>query len=351
MISGVLAFIATFLTALALFGGLHIFSTKQYNTFLSVYNTNEKVMLLILGMLALTFVSFFLVFFLKRMDAITRYISEIGECVNQIAKGKLTTQIPIRNQHELGELAININQMTTDLNIALEKERTWDKQKYNLITNLSHDLKTPLMSVMGFLELIYYEKYENKEQLKHYSEVAFNKTKELKESIDKLFELSKLSNTDIVLNKIPIHILELTEQVVMGFIPALEAKQMAYYINAERKDIILDGDALLIARVYENLISNAIKYGEDGKCVDIKIQENNRQTVVIHFINYGQAISKEAQEKLFGRFYRASKSSEAKEGTGLGLAIVKSIVALHNGQVMVESSEEKTEFIVELPIK
>ena len=349
IISGILAFIATFGSFIIFFGGLHIISEKQYKLFLSAYNQDKKIMFITVIVILLTFGVFLFLIFMKRMDHITHYISEIGGCVNEIAKGNLTAKIPIRNHNELGELAININRMATDLNEAIEKERTWDKQKYNLITNLSHDLKTPLMSVLGFLELICNQKYESQDMLKHYSEVAFNKASVLKESIDKLFELSKLNNTGIVLHKTNISILEIAEQVLMGFIPIFEEKQMQYGIQDERKQVIINADALLIARLFENLISNAIKYGSEGKRIDIIIDETNEEEVGIQFVNYGNPICKDDLEKLFGRFYRAEKNSEEKEGTGLGLAIAKSIVELHGGSIRVASNEDKTEFTVVLP--
>lgn len=348
VISSICAFILTFLTFIICFGGLHIISEDVYIKLLNYGSHNELFMIGNLVITGAVFVIYFFGIFMKRMDVLTDYINEMGQCVVEIAEGNLNVRIPIIQSNELGMLAAHINQMTQDLNQFIEKEHEWDQQKYNLITNLSHDLKTPLMSVTSFLEIIHQRRYESEEALQHYSYIAFEKAKQLKEAIDKLFELSKLNNSQITLNKETINMQELAEQVLMGFIPELESKQLSYEVKIMAKNTVIYADPILMVRMLENLIANAIKYGVGAKYVQIYMEEIGNKRLLIHVINDGRPIDKVSQEKIFDRFYQAEKNMDVSEGNGVGLAIVKTIVELHHGEIMVESNQEKTDFIISL---
>lgn len=239
--------------------------------------------------------------------------------------------------------------MAYNIKELIRKERRWEKQKSNLITNLSHDLRTPLTSVIGFLELIKKRNYKNDDQLQHYSTVSLTKAKELKGSVDQLFEFSKISNGDITLNKSKINLHELIEQVTIGFIPAFEEGGMEYRILSKNTGLTISGDAILLVRAYENIVSNAIKYGSEGKYLDISIEKENSMGIV-RFINYGDMIEEKDLNDLFKRLYRVEKICDKKEGTGLGLAIVKAIIESHNGYIEIFSDRERTEFKIKLPL-
>lgn len=349
IVSGIFAFGLTFITFIACFGTLHIISEEVYIEFLTLCNQSQVLMSLILSMTLLIFVGFLFAIFMKRMDPMTRYMSEMTDCVQQIATGDLEVMIPIRQENELGDLASHINQMTRELKSLMEKERQWDKQKYHLITNLSHDLKTPLMSIMGFLELICREKYENKDQLQHYSQIAYDKSIQLKHAIDELFELSKLSNNQMVLKKNKVYLKALAEQVMMTFIPEFEKQEVDYRIEEEGQLEKVEVDPPLMVRVLENLIGNALKYGIGLSYVRIRMEEADAHHIAIHVCNDGAPIKKEDQEKVFARFYRAEKNADRKEGGGVGLAIVKTIVELHGGSISLQSQESETDFKILLP--
>lgn len=324
-------------------------SEKAYTAFLTTCNQSNFLMSMSLGVTLLVFMIYLFGLFMKRMDPLTRYISEMTDCVQQIATGDLKVEVPMKQNNELGDLASHINQMTRDLNTLMEKEREWDKQKYNLITNLSHDLKTPLMSIMGFLELICQQKYENKAQLQHYSQIAFDKSIQLKQSIDELFELSKLSNNQVILKKSKVHLKELAEQVMMTFIPEFEKQEVDYYIEENNQIGQVEVDSLLMVRVLENLIGNALKYGIGLSYVAIRIEDEDLGHLALHVCNDGKPIKAEDQERVFARFYQAEKNADRKEGGGVGLAIVKTIVELHGGSISLQSQESETDFKILLP--
>lgn len=328
---------------------LHIFWPSLYMKFTNEYNTNSLVMLGFSIGVFVTFIVLMCLIFIKRMNKITDYIEEISQNLNIVTNGNMDINIPVKTKDELGRLASDVNKMAYSIKELMKKERQWEKQKNNLITNLSHDLRTPLTSVLGFLELIKKRSYKNDDELQHYCEVSLSKAKELKSSVDQLFEFTKISNGDVNLNKSNINLHQLIEQVIIGFIPSFENVGMEYKIYSKDAGLIITGDAILLVRAFENIISNAIKYGSKGKYLDINIGKENNMAVV-SFVNYGDIIEEENLKNLFQRLYRVEKSCNKKDGTGLGLAIVKTIVELHNGNIEVASSKEKTEFKTKLPL-
>lgn len=347
-LSGVQAFIITMLIFILSFGILHILSEKLYVSFANAYNNDRTVGMILILVIFFIFVCSACFIFIKKMNKITDYIEEISATLNLVATGNMDVTIPIRRKDELGALASNVNKMTDDLNELMKQEREWENQKNNLITNLSHDLRTPLTSILGFLELI--EKgTNNDEKLNHYCNIALEKAKNLKSSIDQLFEFTKINNGELKLNKTEISIEALIEQVIIGFIPVFEDNNMEYRIVSKSKGLKINADPILLARAFENIISNSIKYASEGKYLDIIIDKENDMAIV-KFVNYGEEIKQEDLANLFNRFYRVEKSCDQREGTGLGLAIVKTVMELHLGEINVKSSKKKTQFEIKIPI-
>ena len=122
---------------------------------------------------------------------------------------------------------------------------------------------------------------------------------------------------------------------------------MEYKIISKSKGLKINADPILLGRAFENIISNSIKYANEGKYLNIIIDKES-DSAIIKFINYGDEIKQEDLENLFNRFYRVEKSCSRKEGTGLGLAIVKTLVECHSGEISVTSSNEETEFKIKI---
>lgn len=347
-LSGVQAFIITILIFILGFGTLHILSKNLYVSFANAYNSNRAVGGFLTLAIFLIFICSACFIFIKKMNKITDYIEEISKTVNLVATGNMDATIVIRRKDELGALASDVNKMAHDLNELIKKEREWENQKNNLITNLSHDLRTPLTSILGFLELI--EKgTNNDEKLNHYCNISLEKAEKLKSSIDQLFEFTKINNGELKLNKTEISIEALIEQVTMGFIPTFEDNNMEYRIISKSKGLKIIADPILLVRAFENVISNTIKYASEGRYLDIIIDKENHMAIV-KFVNYGEEIRQEELKNLFNKFYRVEKSCDKREGTGLGLAIVKTVVELHSGEINVSSTKEETQFEFKLPI-
>lgn len=301
----------------------------------------------IFAMVLTAIVLFFLYFFLFTRKT-TRYLTEIAEALNKIADGDLDINIPIKSNDELGFLAQNINNMAAKLKKSIEDERNAERTKNELITSVSHDLRTPLTSIMGYLELITSDRYDDEIRMRHYADIAYQKSKRLKRMIDDLFELTTLDHGKIELNKARIDLGQLLEQLTEEFVPILYEANMEYRLFLPNYKIELEADAHMLVRVFENLISNAIRYGEQGRYVDISMQ-GEEAVAIVSIANYGNPIPEYELKYIFDRFYRMEQSRSSETGgTGLGLAIAKNIVELHGGQIRAYTEGNKTIFEVKL---
>ncbi|HEX3048596.1 MAG TPA: HAMP domain-containing sensor histidine kinase, partial [Bacillota bacterium] len=313
---------------------------------------NRHVFLFLLFFL-LIFSSLFIVFFLALIKKGIGYLDEITHRLDTIGAGNLAIQIPVKTSDELGRMAETVNDMAAKLKASLEEERRLEQSKNDLITNISHDLRTPLTSILGYLELINRLEDSDAEKLRKYSRIAYDQCWDLKLRIDDLFEFSKLHNSGIKINLTRVNLGELLEQVVLGFMPALQEAGLEYRLAFPREKLFAEVDLLLIKRLFDNLISNAIKYGSGGKCIDVEVARGNDQ-VVIRIMNEGKMIPENELPYVFERFYRVADEGEIvrgeSRGSGLGLAIAKSIVELHQGTIGVSSVEGRTVFEVRLPL-
>ncbi|GIP35754.1 cell wall metabolism sensor histidine kinase WalK [Paenibacillus sp. J2TS4] len=292
----------------------------------------------------------FLFFFFLLSQKIIRYLEEITLGLQEIAKGNLSYEIVAKSSDELGTVAEAINSMTKQLKKSIEEERLAEKTKNELITGVSHDLRTPLTSILGYLELIENDRYKDEVEFRYYTNVAYEKALRLKKLIDDLFEYTSIHDKGPQLEPKKININGLLKQLAEEFNPLLTQEGMTYRLMASDAKLSIYADGNQVVRAFENLISNAIRYGKDGKVVDIRLSKEGGEAV-IQIINYGKPIPEKDLPRIFERFYRAEKSRSSRSGgSGLGLAITKSIVELNGGQISVRSSREQTVFETRFPL-
>lgn len=295
------------------------------------------------------FAGFLVLFFLLLTRGKIRYLEQITRTLGVISEGDLSARIPVLTGDELGMTAQAVNEMAHKLSTAIEEERRLEKAKNDLIVNVSHDLRTPLTSVMGYLGLIE-DMPKDDPRLKEYAGIAHTKCKGLSALIDGLFEYTRLTDAQMVPRRAPINIGELLEQVVLGFIPALNDAGMEYRLRFTDERCMVDADPTLTMRVFNNLVQNAITHGVEGKAVDIELGRKEGQ-VWVRVVSYGKTIPAEELPHVFEKFYQADRSSAAgSRGAGLGLAIAKRIVEMHGGSIGVGSTAKKTVFEVMLPL-
>lgn len=308
---------------------------------------------------AISFIVFVEIFF-KLIDFTIEYIRKLRRSIQQVTSGNYGVQCEVEYDDELGSLAANINFLSKTLlakekeseklkekeRAALDIERNAERQKNELITNVAHDLRTPLTTIVGYLELIKDDSALSKEDVHKYSGIAYEKSIRLQEMMDDLFEFTKLDNADIKLNKSMINLSGLIMQMTDEFYPSFKDCNITPIVDLPEENIYVQGDGQLLARVFDNLISNALKYGYHN--TDLKIEvSGDEKYATVKVINHGDTIAPEDIPLLFNKFYRTDSSRNSKTGgTGLGLAITKNIVDLHHGDISVTSDDQITTFIV-----
>lgn len=275
-------------------------------------------------------------------------IKKMIEEIRYIAGGNFNHKVSIVHHNYLEELANGVNQIVEQLKVSIDEERQAEQAKSELITNVSHDLRTPLTSIVGYVNLIHHDNYRDEVELRHYIQVIYDKVTRLNALMNDLFEYTRVQNKELSLNSVPIDIVELLGQLTVQFRIQLQEANIECRPSfpSQKLMVLADGDKLV--RVFENLIINAITYGNDGNHIDITAYESNN-TIAIDITNYGQAIPSTDLPHVFERFYRVEKSRSTNTGgSGLGLAIAKSIVELHKGTIEVYSDDKKTTFTVKL---
>lgn len=296
-------------------------------------------------------VAIFVFAFIRITNNKMKYIHEISTGVRIIAEGNLEHRIDTKGKDELKNLAQNINHMADEINDRIQQERLLEKNKNELITNVSHDLRTPLTSVMGYLGLVKEKKYNNEEQKNEYLDIAFSKAERLKILIEDLFEYTKLTNRGIKLNFQEVNVVEFLSQITEEMIPLFEEKGLKVEQTYHKSKIILSLDTDKMLRVFENLLMNAIKYSYNESEVKVSLWTADGD-VFISVKNRGDHIDSERLSKLFDRFYRTDESRNASTGgSGLGLAISKNIVTMHKGSIWAESLGNNITIIIRIPIK
>ena len=200
----------------------------------------------------ISFLSFIIMFYFitnKKM----KYIEIVSIGLLEISKGNLDYRIKKYGEDELAMLADNINYMAEKLKIKIDSERKAEKTKNDLITNVSHDLRTPLTSIKGYLELIKNKKYTKENQLDQYANISYNQAEKLEFLINDLFEYTKLSNNAVKFDKQNITLNELLDQLIEELVPICESETVTILKDFIKEKIIVNVDPNKVARVFENL--------------------------------------------------------------------------------------------------
>ena len=279
-----------------------------------------------------------------------RYMGRISDAVESISQGNLGTEVDVTGDDEFSAMAANLNKMASDIRTLMDKEREAERTKNELITNVAHDLRTPLTSIIGYLELLAGNTKVPAEMEHKYIEIAYSKARRLEKLIEDLFGFTKLNYGKIAMHVGQLDIVKLLSQLLEEAYPNFVEKNLSYDLqsNVPAKTISADGN--LLARLFDNLIGNAIKYGADGKRVLVKIHAED-DTVTVSVTNYGYVIPADELPLLFNKFYRGEQSrSTTTGGSGLGLAIAKEIVDMHGGTISVSSDLNGTVFTVKLQV-
>lgn len=341
----ILVFLITNFTAITSF----LYQTGNDSQALQRFALGSTISVLLFVLLG---IFLFSLVFLLLQRKMARDIETIAHAVKQISEGDLSTRLELEGEGELTDIAENLNRMEEDIQELIDKERTSEQSKTDLITNVAHDLRTPLTSILGYLELLRKNQKLSPEMQQKYLDIAYNKSVRLQKLIEELFGFTKLSYGKINMNVTKVDIVELLAQLLEESYPNFQKNGLSYDFVSNRKSQIIEADGDLLARLFDNLIGNAIKYGKEGKRVRVSLRAD-REIVTIKIVNYGYVIPENELPLIFDRFYRTDHSrtnASGPGGTGLGLAIVKNITDMHHGTVSVSSDLSGTVFTVRLKI-
>lgn len=309
----------------------------------------QSDIVIIMGYVLVGIVVFAVTFLLLQEKSIA-YLSRISDAMSNISDGDLNTSVEVVGDDEFASMAENLNKMVEDLRKLMDKEREAERTKNELITNVAHDLRTPLTSIIGYLELLSGKVELPAEMQRKYIDIAYTKAKRLEKLIGDLFGFTKLNYGKISMHMSKVDIIKLLGQLLEESYPNFAEKGLSYELQSNVPAKVITADGNLLARLFDNLINNAIKYGADGKRVIVKVAAGS-STVQVSVTNYGYVIPAEELPLIFEKFYRVEQSrSTHTGGTGLGLAIVKNIVDMHGGTITVKSDLDGTVFTVTLQV-
>ncbi|WP_242977398.1 sensor histidine kinase [Fructobacillus ficulneus] len=261
--------------------------------------------------------------------------------------------VGLKKRDQAGQLTTLVNQIVDQFNQAHDEQLAVERSKDEMMTNISHDLRTPLTAIIGYLGLVVNTngQLDSADQDK-YLETAYHKSNQMKTLVEDLFSFAKLQSTQVSLNISDFSLGDLLEQILANYAMDAKDRNLKLATAIDPQVIVMAGDSDKIARALINLVENALKYGQGASFIKLTGQMKTADQVEIRVINDGPMIPPAAANHIFERFYRVEESRNSKTGgTGLGLAIVKGIVDQHRGQIHVESTEDLTAFVMTLPLK
>lgn len=303
---------------------------------------NHKNFFLLIGFLVL-----FSLFFYVALSRLVKYLWQVEDGIDNITSDSeesiqmITELKPI--QTKLGEIKYTLKRQERE---AAEAE----KKKNDLVVFLAHDLKTPLTSVVAYLTMLDSHPDMSAEEREHYTHIALEKSLRLGGLINEFFEITKFNLQNIELDLMELNLTMMLEQLVDELYGVLQQRNLVCEVDAE-DDLMIDADPDKLARVFDNILKNAIAYCDQGSTIRVSAGKTDSGIRIV-FTNKGRYIPKEKLDTIFEKFYRLDEARHSETGgAGLGLAIAKQLVELHQGSIHAESDEGEVRFIVELPDK
>ena len=264
-------------------------------------------------------------------------LKEIYAATEEVKEGNLDYPIQYRRKDEIGKFIRGFNTMRTHLKQSQEKEEQFKEDRKQLIANISHDLRTPLSSIKGYVEGLQDGVAQTDEMQKKYFRVIRQKTDQLDHLIEDLFQFSKLDLRQLPLDQQFVDSRVFFQSLLDDVVEDCKSKNVRIDVPRQIPSVTLSLDPVRIIQVMNNLTENAVRYGADSIVMAITI-DHDQSNLTISVKDNGEGMEKEELTKIFSRFYRAEKSrSRESGGTGLGLAIVKSIIEQHGGSLWADS--------------
>ena len=325
------------------YGTKNMINGQEYYIYVQKDTSGQKSAIansaiLILGCVFLTGSIVFLVI----ADIIVKPLTRLTNAIKELSNGNYNVRVDNVGQDEISKLNQGFNQMARQL-------AKQDETRQKFISDISHEFQTPLTSIQGFANILKEEDLPKEQRVKYANIILYN-SKRLSSLAKNMLQLTLLDREEIELELTNYSLVEQMNRVISTQENQAMEKNIEIVFEMPKKEIFIEGDEQRLEQVWTNIISNAIKYTNEGGLITITMKKNSKDTEV-SIEDTGIGMSKEVVSHIFERFYREDKARNV-EGNGLGLAIVKSIVDLHHGKIDILSQVDVgTNFIVRLPIE
>lgn len=275
-----------------------------------------------------------IVYLITKLRRVRTQISFIKDTADDIKRGNLNRRILTRESDMTKQICYDINEIALNGQLQLIQQKQSEQAYKRLMTSLSHDVKTPLASLAGYLDAVEHKIVSGKEK-EEYIHVAYEKSQNLKQFIEALFEWVKLDSKEQIFYFEQCDINELTRSIIAGWVPILESYHFEYEIDIPEKEYVTCIDPNAYTRILNNLLQNAVSHSEGDKVI-LRIAEDDIQARITVSDN-GRGILPEDLPHIFERMYQADQSRSA-QGNGLGLSITQELAAAHQGTIIADSA-------------
>ncbi|QFQ28442.1 sensor histidine kinase [Bacillus thuringiensis] len=316
---------------------------------------NKKYVYVFYKILLSTIVLFFVffsmnVYIFSRQIArkITRPLDKLATGFEEIASGKYDKRLNYETYFELMQIQHSFNVMSEKLDKIEKEKKRLEETKQKMLVDLSHDLRTPITTVQGYVEALQLGIITEKSERERTLNVIYNKIRIIAVLTEDIFELSKLEHSDYPFEVHPTDVSEFIRELLVEYYDLFQAKGLILQYQIPSKEVIAPINNRLLYRAISNIISNALQYNMAGTNVFVSLIEDESK-VYVNIIDNGIGIPEDMKQSIFDAFVRVDDSRENNGGSGLGLTIAKHIVEKHGGSINLDSTKKKTHFCISLP--
>jgi Signal transduction histidine kinase len=282
--------------------------------------------------------------------SIVNPLKKLCSSASQLRAGDYTSRVDLNLDNEFGELATIFNEMADEIEKEIALRKQSDENRKKLILDISHDLKNPLASIIGYAEFCLIKTEMTTEQLRGYLTTIYNNSSRANRLMTDLFELSKMETSDYVLVKEKLDFAEYLREQMSEAVANLDSAGFSYLFHIPDQEIMAAVDRQQMSRVFENLVDNAINHNQAGTQIELSLMEHPKM-IEVRFKDNGVGISSELSDQIFKPFVKGDQvRSRESGGTGLGLAIVRKVVKAHGGTIkLAVDNKVGSEFVLFLP--
>ncbi|MCY8066969.1 HAMP domain-containing histidine kinase [Bacillus haynesii] len=269
--------------------------------------------------------------------------------LKRVADGNLRRRLLAKGDQPFNEIIFSINELIEQLEKIQINAAKSEAARKRLLSNISHDIRTPLTSIIGYVDALKDGVASSEEEKQEYLNILSKKSNSLKQLIDEIFNMAKLDANEVQLKTEFFDLAEVARETLIDFLPELKKHDIDLNVQLPEKKCVVIADRLSLIRVIENIVRNGIHYGKEGKVLGIELTESEHEYQLLIW-DQGPGIPENDIENVFDRMYRRDRSRSLDDGSGLGLAIAKSLVEKNRGRIWAQSVPwEKTTFGVSLP--